>query len=288
MRNLAFQMKTMCNRNKGGSHATQATRLRHFSTIAKAMEELGFRNLDIKSLKPKHVDALVAYWKEQSLSVGTMKNLMTAVRYWAEKIGKENVVKSSNRDYGIDDRVYVTNESKATEVTKEQLSLITDPYTRMSLRLEEAFGLRREESIKIKPQWADLGDRLRLKDSWTKGGKYREIPITSAEQRAVLDKAKALAGKGSLIPESMRYKDQLNRFKAQCQKAGIRNVHGQRHLYAQGRYKALTGWSAPACGGPTSTELTPKQKRRDRVVRLQISKEMGHEREQITAVYLGR
>lgn len=151
---------------------------------------------------------------------------------------------------GIDDRVYVTNVSKSTEVTTQQLSLITDPSTRISLCLEEVFGLRREESIKIKPQWADLGDRLRLKDSWTKGGKYREIPITTAEQRAVLDKAKALAGKGSLIPRSMRYKDQLNRFKAQCEKAGIRKVHGQRHRYAQKRYEALTGWKAPACGGP--------------------------------------
>jgi len=288
MRNLAFQMKTMCSRNKGGSHSTQATRLRHFSAIAKAIEELGFRNLDIKSLKPKHVEALVAHWKAEGLSVGTIKNLMTAVRYWAEYIGKENVVKPSNRAYGIDDRVFVTNKSKATEVTKQQLSLVTDPWIRMSLRLEEVFGLRREESIKLKPQWADLGDRLRLKDSWTKGGKYREIPITTAEQRAVLDKAKALAGKGSLIPEAMRYKDQLNRFKAQCEKAGIRKVHGQRHRYAQKRYEALTGWKAPACGGPTSLQLTPGQKALDRAVRLQISQEMGHGREQITSVYLGR
>lgn len=243
---------------------------------------------DIRSLKPKHVEALVAQWKEEGLSVGTMKNLMTAVRFWAEYIGKENVVRPSNSDYGIDDRVLVTNESKATEVTDAHLSRVTDPGTFMSLRLLQAFGLRREESIKIRPAWADLGDRLRLKDSWTKGGKYREIPISTAEQRLVLDEARVLAGEGSLIPASMRYKDQLNRFKSQCQQAGIANVHGQRHRYAQKRYEMLTGWKPPACGGPVSKELTPEQKARDRAVRLQISKELGHEREQITAVYLGR
>lgn len=288
MRNLAFQMKQMCDRSKGGSHSTQATRRRHLSAIARAVEQLGFRNLDIHSLKPKHVEALVAHWKNEGLSVGTMKNLMTAVRFWAEYIGKENVVKQSNRDYGIDDRVLVTNESKATEVTDEHLSRISDPNTHMSLQLQRAFGLRREESIKIKPAWADLGDRLRLKDSWTKGGKYREVPISSTEQRAILDKARALAGDGSLIPASMRYKDQLNRFKAQCQQAGIANVHGQRHRCAQRRYEMLTGWKPPACGGPVSKQLTPEQKARDRAVRLLISKELGHEREQITAVYLGR
>lgn len=288
MRNLAFQLKQMCNRSKGGSHSTQATRRRLFSMIASALEQLGFRNLDIGSLKPKHVEALVAYWKAEGLSAGTMKNLMTAVRYWAEHIGKDNVVKRSNRAYGIDDRVFVTNKSKATEVTGPQLSRVTDPNTRMSLRLQEAFGLRREESLKLKPVLADKGNCLCLQASWTKGGKSREIPITTASQRAVLDEAKALAGKGSLIPAALRYKDQLNRFKAECQKAGICNVHGQRHGYAQQRYEALTGWKAPACGGPTSRQLTAEQRELDRAARLLISKELGHEREQITAIYLGR
>lgn len=41
----------------------------------------------------------------------------------------------------------------------------------MSLRLQAADGLRREESIKVRPDWADRGDVLRLKASWTKAGK---------------------------------------------------------------------------------------------------------------------
>jgi hypothetical protein len=256
--------------------------------IAKHLEQLGFRNLDIGSLKPKHVEALVAHWKAEQLAIGTIKNLMTAVRFWAEHVGKENVVKRSNREYGIGDRTFVTNVSKATVVTDGQLARVTDPYTQMSLRLEREFGLRREESIKIRPGWADCGDRLRLKDSWTKGGKYREVPITTQAQRTALDAAKALAGKGSLIPKGMRYKDQVERFKAQCAQAGIERVHGQRHRYGQERYEALTGWKAPACGGPSSKQLTPEQRARDRSARLTISQEIGHERESITAIYLGR
>ena len=288
MRNLAFQFKNMCDRNKNGSHSSQASRRRLCSMIAKHLEQLGFRNLEIGSLKPKHVEALVAHWKEEQLAIGTIKNLMTAVRFWAEHVGKENVVKRSNRDYGIGDRTFVTNVSKATVVTDGQLARVTDPYTQMSLRLEREFGLRREESIKIRPTWADCGDRLRLKDSWTKGGKYREMPITTQAQRTALDAAKALAGKGSLIPTGMCYKDQVERFKAQCAHAGIERVHGQRHRYVQQRYEALTGWKAPACGGPSSKQLTPEQKARDRAARLAISQEIGHEREAVTAIYLGR
>ena len=54
------------------------------------------------------------------------------------------------------------------------------------------------------------------------------------------------------------------------------------------RYQEMTGWACPAQGGPTSKQLTPKQKELDREARDVISHEMGHGREQITAVYLGR
>ena len=240
------------------------------------------------SLKPKHVVAAVERWKADGIAIGTIKNRMTALRWWAEKIGKDNVVARSNAAYGIGHRTLVTNISKGQTLNPERLAAVADPFTAVSLRLQAAFGLRREESIKIVPSWADMGDTLRLKASWTKGGRYREVPITTTAQREALDAAKALAKNASLIPKHMSYRDQLNRFKSQCDKAGIHRVHGLRHQYAQARYEALAGRKCPAAGGPTSRELTPLQKARDREVRLAISEEMGHFREQITAVYLGR
>lgn len=47
-----------------------------------------------------------------------------------------------------------------------------------------------------------------------------------------LAEAKQLTGKGSLITAELRYRDQLQRFKAQCAHAGIHRVHGLRHQYA--------------------------------------------------------
>ena len=129
---------------------------------------------------------------------------------------------------------------------------------------------------------------LHLKASWTKGGKERDIPICTEAQRELLQDAKMLAGAASLIPAEMSYRDQLNRFKAQTAQAGIDRVHGLRHHYAQARYAELRGWNAPAAGGPTSKQLSAEQKVIDRQARLTISRELGHEREQITAVYLGR
>lgn len=288
MRTLNRDFKLMCQRNRDGSFATQHDRERLLTMVANQLHEDGFKNLRAQGIRTKHIEHLVSRWQAEGASTGTMKNRMSALRWMAEKIGKENIVARDNVAYGIADRRFVTNESKAKELDQGKLDKVSDPYTAMSLRLQEAFGLRREESIKIQPSWADRGDVLVLKSTWTKGGKEREIPIIKETQRELLNQAKALADKGSLIPVDMSYVDQLNRFKAQTAFAGIDRVHGFRHAYAQARYAELTGWKAPAAGGPTSKQLSPEQKAIDRQARLTISRELGHEREQITAVYLGR
>jgi hypothetical protein len=288
MRDLNYELKQLCHRNRDGSYATQRDRERVLDQIANQLQELGFRHMGAASLKPKHVEGLVERWKVEGLAAGTIKNRMAELRWWAEKIGKQNVVARDNDHYAIGNRQYVTNVSKARDLTAGDLSKITDPYTRMSLQLQAAFGLRRGESIKIRPEWADRGDRLVLKDTWTKGGRKREILIRNEEQRRVLDEAKRFAGRGSLIPADKRYVEQLRRFEYQCAKAGTHRVHGHRHQYAQTRYREITGWAAPAAGGPRSKELTAAQKAIDHEARLTISRELGHNREQIVTVYIGR
>ena len=288
MRELNYELKHMCLRNRDGSFATQYARERILTMIANQLQEMGFKDMRAPSLKPKHVQALVERWKTEGLSVGTVKNRMTELRWWAEKIAKQNVVFKENDLYGIARRQYVTNVSKSRELTTGDLAKITDPYTALSLKLQASFGLRREESIKIRPLRADKGDRLALKASWTKGGRAREIPIRNDEQRQLLDEAKQFAKRGSLIPRTMTYKQQMNRFKAQCMAAGIQHVHGHRHQYAQQRYQELTGRACPAQGGPTLKQLSREEKQVDRETRLTISAELGHARIDIVAVYCGR
>jgi hypothetical protein len=289
MRDLNYALKQLCRRNRDGSYATQAGREYILDLIADQLEEIGFRHMDAHSLKPKHAEKLVERWLAEGRSPGTIKNRMAALRWWAQKIGKENVVARSNAAYAIPDRVYVTNISKAKELDMDKLQHIPDHLIHMSLCLQALFGLRREESIKIIPAWADRGDRLVLKGSWTKGGREREIPIRTPEQRQLLDEAKAHAkGKSLIAPGYRTYRDHLRHFCYQCERVGIHAFHGHRHFYAQARYKELTGSACPARGGPIAKQLTPTQKALDGEARLTISREMGHHREQITAVYLGR
>jgi integrase len=213
---------------------------------------------------------------------------MSCLRWWAEKVNRRNVVASSNDFYGIPDRQFVSDTSKAKDLAEEQLAQVKDENVRMSLRLQQAFGLRREEAIKIQPRWADRGDHLQLKASWTKGGRERIVPIRTREQRALLERAKQLAGLGALIPRGRAYVEQMRIYERHTANAGLSKMHGLRHAYAQQRYLELTGWPSPHAGGPSKKELTRAQQQRDQRARLTVSIELGHVREQITAVYLGR
>ena len=91
-----------------------------------------------------------------------------------------------------------------------------------------------------------------------------------------------------MIPPDLTYVQQLKIYEAELGKAGISKAHGLRHAYAQRRYEELTDWKAPHAGGPKASELTPGQKARDRAASLAVSADLGHGREEITAVYLGR
>ena len=285
---IGKELGSLCARNKDGSFATQANRASILNQAAKTLQKAGFKNLAATSLKPKHVDTLLKAWQAQKLSIGTIKNRMAAVRWWAEKVGKPNVVPRTNDAAGIGRRSYVGKETKAQTLDQVQLAKLGHDRLRVSLELQQAFGLRREEAMKFQPGYADKGDHLTLKGSWCKGGREREIPVLTPDQRLVLDKAHALAGKGSLIPSDKSYKEWLATYEKATSRAGLENLHGLRHGYAQGRYETLTGFKSPLAGGPSRDQLTEEQRQADYAARMVISEELGHGREEVTAVYLGR
>ena len=293
MNRLEYQLVKLCERNRDGSHATQANRKAMLSLFTEQLKDFGYKINQMRpsDLKGRHINALVGKWKLEGLSTGTIKNRMTTLRWWAEKVGKAEIVKE-NSVYGIENRVYVTNTDKSVSIKDLDLSLI-DENIAQSLRLQDAFGLRREESMKFQPEYALDGQRIenakyiRLKDSWTKGGRSRNIPITNDKQRHELRNAYALAvnNGGSMIPQNKTYKTHLASFERVTHDLGVGQTHGLRHGYAQTRYFELMGFDCPAVGG--YRELTADEKQQDKVIRLQISEELGHSRINITSVYLG-
>ena len=277
--------------NTERSQSTQASRASHLHIMARELSEMGYRHLSPRNLKRKHVDALVGRWLQARLAIVTIKSRVSTMRWLARAIGKPNVIPRTNAELGIPDRSHAGRGSKAITLTQEQLERVPSPYVRISLELEQAFGLRREEATKIKPHEAHQGDWLVLESSWCKGGRARKIRIQTKGQRDLLERAKVLAEttpERSLIPEKT-YRKHIKIYERQTYKAGIRAPHGLRHAYAQARYEVLTGWPCPAAGGPSVRELKSKEeKHRDERARAIITEEMGHGRVQITSLYVSR
>jgi hypothetical protein len=286
MDHLAFDLKTLTLGTGEGSYATRVQRHRGLQLIARELRGLGYVLPAARSLKPKHIDALLGRWKAQGLSPGTLKNRMAWVRWWAQKVRRTSVIPRDNAEFGIERRTG-WNGDKAHTTPAATLATLP-PWAALAVRLQMAFGLRLEESLKFRPSVADKGDCITLQASWCKGGRARVVPITHPRQRALLNEIHAAVGDGSLSPEGQTYIAARKELERLTWAAGIRNMHGHRHWYAQWRYRTLTGTLAPAAGGKTYEAMTRQERAADYRARLTISRELGHNRVAITDAYLGR
>lgn len=287
MKELNFDLLNLTRRSGEGSFATQACRARGLQQLADELHGLGFKVKAARNLAPKHVEALVGSWKANAIADATIRNRLGWLRWWAEKVNKPGLIAADNSAYGLAERTRF-NGNRAKRADDATLAKVGNERVRLALKLEAAFGLRREEVLKMRPAFADNGDRLALRASWCKGGRYREIPLTHPKQRELLDEVKALCGDGSLIGDGRNYREAVKNYENTLLKAGVRNAHGFRHAYAQWRYKALTGWEAPAAGGRTCDQMSEAEQARDRRARMQVSHELGHGRLDVTDTYLGR
>ncbi|UOA30222.1 hypothetical protein DSM107133_04986 (plasmid) [Pseudosulfitobacter sp. DSM 107133] len=283
---LAFDLKRLTKSDRTGSRQTQADRARMAQAMAQDLKNSGFRLPSAKSLKPKHIERLVRDWQKQGISTGVLKNRMSTLRWWAKSINKASVVHRTNDAYGIERRS-TSDVNKGQRLNLDKVAKLPCARMQLAVRMAAAFGLRIEEALKFQPRLADKGDKIALKPSWTKGGRYREIPVLTDRHRALLNEVRDTVGDASLIPDEKTYIEHRKAFEYQTLKAGMTNLHGLRHNYAQWRYKALTGLRCPKDGGEATKRLSAADKQADRDARLTIAEELGHSRLDVTKAYLG-
>lgn len=193
-----------------------------------------------------------------------------------------------NGRYGIADRKAARGYRDGLVLERAKLEAVRDERVRLSLELQAAFGLRREEAIKFRVAYADRGDRIVLRASWCKGGRGRSVPILEGAQRGLLDRIHAFAGKDALIRPEEKYVQQMGRFERDTRRAGIPKSHRLRHGYAQRRYRELAGFPCAAAGGKAVRSMTREERRLDAMARRTIASELGHGRVEVVAIYCAR
>lgn len=120
----------------------------------------------------------------------------------------------------------------------------------------------------------------------TKGGRTREVQITSPEQLQALQRASTAQGRArAIMPPHQNWQQWresgLRDAREMLQIHGIDRLHDLRAAYACDRYSQLTGASAPVAGGQIldrSADLSAREV---------ISKELGHDRIEVVASYIG-
>lgn len=158
------------------------------------------------------------------------------------------------------------------------------------VELTRAFGLRCKEAclINCKNALAQAQSRglVEVRDG-TKGGKLREVPILNPQQIEVLQRAAHVQGnERNLIPSGMRWIDwlqgPLRDGRKKIKAAEVKGYHEFRAAYACARYSDLTGHSAPCVAGKRLADVQA-----DLGARLTIAQELGHNRVDVVANYVG-
>ncbi|WP_066456168.1 integrase domain-containing protein [Castellaniella caeni] len=130
----------------------------------------------------------------------------------------------------------LTNNALNALKPRDKTYTVTDDRGyRLALPLPPEWQVREADAGQISRADAEERPPIAIKGSWARGGRDRTVPIATPEQRAVLDEAYRLAGLGSLIPSHKTYIQQRHVYDGQCKAAGLSNMHGLRHRYAQMR-----------------------------------------------------
>jgi integrase len=264
----------------------------------KQLRTLGYKLPSVRSLGGRHVRALCETWIARGLSSSEFQNRLSVLRVFSVWINKPGLVDQIARDCKPPTRrTYAARSDKSWSArgvdAREQIARLAERHPRIAaaLSLQREFGLRVRESLMIRPHLADQGTFISV-NRGTKGGRDRVVRIETPEQRAALDRAKALTQGTQSLGQGGRYGMTYAQVRREyyhvlaregITRAGGITSHGLRHEYANEQFERLAGMPSPVRGGdPAAIERDQLE-----VARMTIAEDLGHSRESVTTAYLG-
>ena len=293
-------------RARGGGVCSNKMRIERRQFILMMLAELwqlGFRIRKLESLSSRHVEALMTHWHEKGICPGTLHTRLSMMKVLCGWLGKRNVVKRIT-DYLPARAVRRNTVVKVSKAWKDQgvdpLDIIErarriDERLAVMLSMQHFFGLRVKESLELRPANAMVdGGRMIEIHEGTKGGRVRQIPIRTQEQRNALAWAQRVAAEGNnkrlRWPECTFLQAQRRFYYFIRRRLGISKAlcgitpHGLRHGYAQCTYEEETGGlPSPVKGGA----LGRIDRETHRMASLTVSRALGHGRVDVTTSYYG-
>lgn len=294
-KNLDQQLKKIAKHNRQGSYATKDTYLDRSRAFAKYLaSEWGTQKFT--NVQDKHIEGYIDDMKERGLSASSIKNNLTAVRFFHEKSGSRYEL-SGNEAYDLEKRTYrgVEREWSTKEyedlkdlcVSKVQANKYgADTYRNLHdcSTLARTMGLRIHECTEISRNDVEKALNTGSLHVTGKGGKPRDVPL-SDDAREVLSNRIAEIPRGTKLyvdhsegeqthTNIKNMQNTINRTRSMWEeerdaREPNRTFHGLRHCFAREMYEQKL---EEGMGKEEAKEY--------------VSKLLGHERGDVTLIYL--
>lgn len=301
-------------RTKTVSHKTRQERadfLRRF--FRDLHKRAGFKTLpDPRNLGQKHIHAMVQVWREDKLKPATIQTYLSFLRGLAKWLGKNGFVRGPAH-YGLEIEEYQRHEAaerdKSWSAQGVDIGGLIDkvcayePYVGASLQLIRAFGMRRKESVMLRPNGCIVpfestglpesekqADRYVWIRQGAKNGRQRFVPLTTPQrvaaieyaQSVVVDREAHMGDPSNDLKRNLRRFDYvLGKFGITARELGI-TAHGLRHEALIDEFVACSGQQPPVRGGGA---LTPEV---EAAARKAVARLAGHKRQRVSNAYCGK
>lgn len=254
-----------------------------------------FRLEKFTKIAEKHVLAYIEYRRQEGIAEKTIKDDITALRFFHRHIeGRKNVL-PDNKSIGLKstpdgrkDRAWRENEyEKMIRIARN----LNRKDVEMALRLGRHAGLRIHEVTRLDVKQAEQA----IEKGWLhvkgKGGKERDIPLSQEAREALQEACKLSYDKQNklLVPENEKTHLVIKRIqgfvKRHRDKVFVNDgrtvkitFHGLRHLYARTEYYSRE----------RVKPFKGKKYSFDKKALREVSELLGHGRKDVTRIYLGR
>lgn len=256
----------------------------------------------LSEFKPKHLPLMIETWNKAGIASRTQVQIFSVVKWFWRMHGMSRDVRSI-KDYAKDPGRYVV---RAAAQFDRSVSARVDDMPALFKRLDErdvrigafarlawALGLRKLECIRLHPHEDFTGTTLEITRG-AKGGRERSISLAvagderAAVAREAIDTLRRItpigghAGWPDKTLQQSKWHFEYHMKASGLTKAAIgATFHGLRHDFANDRLEDLAGVTSPVRGGACIDYRVL-----DEYQRL-VSRQLGHNRPQITSAYCG-
>ena len=291
MENLGIYMSLVAQLDKLARHNRQGsfrTKERYYEATKRFCRFLAeeYRLQKLANISGKHLTAHILKLQSDSKSASTIKTDLAAIRFFHDKIANPKYRLPTNAELSVDlERRRFGGTDRAWSNREFNLFLITaindghEDYAAIAC-LSYYAGLRIHECFRIDTATAEQALRENALTIKGKGGKVRTVPINDAI-RIELQKMLEVTPRGHklFIPDDVptdaaikRFQQYLISIRPQIQddtRTTHLTHHGLRHTYAARTYQELI-----------QQGISPLE------ASYRVSKLLGHERHDVTRIYL--